>query len=511
MKTKHVIASLGLAMTTAFALAVGAGPRKEAKSVKAEGEKTWMVNFNINLHEMVNYEGFNGDSVKVYLWDSANASNKKEFAMHQSGISAMYTVNATFEDGFEFNSVRYEYYQGYDAKQSRVYDTVSNQTKAAHYRGITNMSYGHWDDENYVTEWAEDDDHVWRWKISGNLFYDPYLRIGDTQITLDEDVSSSMFYKTSVVVEIPENQEVYLNIQFAHDWRGSTVMTESAKTLFKYTAENGSPFKESGTYDFFFSNDYHDGGILDIRKHEGPVETYIYYVLEEGYETTNDYIYSWGGESQFESWPGTKVTEAGIEVTGNGILHFQGCEGKKLIYKIPVKIGYPEGDLSFKWNNNNDWESEAFTLVAGAAYWYTGGANVEAGHALDVLLLAEGSRNTSLDYSVCNVSAEKAKTVVDAYNALTDAERAYVNSTKVYTYTTEEKGQGAPEGLVSYADIIVMLGEIGGVTPVGLSLRNHQEMFDNYKANTTIIIVVAASISAIALAGLLLIKKRKHN
>ncbi len=516
MKVKHVLASLALASVTAFGLAAGLSAKKEVKVAKADTEKTWMMCFNINLHEMVDYEGFDGNTVKVYCWNSLDSSVKKEFSMHQSGITGYYTVNATFEAGWEFDNVQYEFYQGGASKQSLVYDTVSNQSEESHNSSLTNASYGHWDGDNYVTEYQEDTDHVWRWKITGHLYYDPFIKVGDTPIYMDENLQSGEFYKTNVEVVVPNNQDVYLNIQFAYDWRGGTVMTESAKALFKSPAENGSAFKESGTYDFFFTNNYHDGGILDIKKHEEE-STYIYYVTASSTETV-DYIYSWGGSNQFGAFPGTKLVNwvddepvyaAGVEeVTGGGVLHFQ--NNYILIYKIPVIIGYPGGDYTFMFNNGtNSSQSDERALVAGAAYWWTGDANLDAAEALEFLQTAETIRNGAADYSVCNVTPQQAYNLVNTYNGLSETVReTYIDQSTVYTWTTEEVGELAPEGLVSYRAVVEQLGEIGHLAPIGSSLyiRNQTLASDN---SVVLLTVMFSSVAVVGLITLIILKKKR--
>lgn len=267
-------------------------------------------------------------------------------------------------------------------------------------------------------------------------------------------------------------------------------------------------FAENGTYDLIIED-----ASIALRKHASQVDTYIYYCTESD-SASNDYIYSWGKSQQFGPWPGTKVTAvAGVqEVTGNGVVHFQGGDNAKLIYKIPVQIGYPVGDVNFKWNNNDAWESEEFALVAGAAYWYAGPANTDAGAALDFLIAAEAKRNAAASYSVCNISKDDATTLVNAYNALgSNVRTEYVDKSTVYTWTSKATGTDAPEGMVSYRAVVLQLGAIAGIPVVGATRINTISETTAESSTMIAIVGIIALVSVSAVSILIVLKKRKIN
>ena len=512
MKIKHVLASLGLALTTAFAVAVGVGPKKEAKSVEAEGEK-WMVTicFDNTVPETSGEWGYIQNQ-KVNFWGTNVTYAESVQDFHATKRDFFYAVNVVFEENQSVSGFQINFTENGVKKESQDINLALDSSVNGN---VYTFSFPE------EVEWVDG-----KWSVDNNGVHVPNARFGDsdesTKVikTFTPDPENASYSLTDVEVTVDSDHSVYVNLcPFSDSLFGwgdtyNSIREEAAYFSEYFCAWYGASWVEikvSGTYDFFITNEYKQGGIVDVKKHEAPTSSYIYYVLEENAETTNDYIYSWGGESQFGAWPGTKITDIATEVTNGGVLHFEGSEGVRLIYKIPVEIGYPEGDTDFMWNNNDTWKSNEFHLVSHAAYWYTGEANQYAGHAIDFLLAAEQVRNSAEDYSVCNIDAAMARAIVEFYNELSTEVRGYINVSKVYTYTTEQKGEEAPKGLVSYEDILVMLGEIGGVSPIGLSLRDHYDLYGAANTNTMIIIIVVASTSAIALAALLLIKKKKHH
>lgn len=229
-------------------------------------------------------------------------------------------------------------------------------------------------------------------------------------------------------------------------------------------------------------------------------------------EATNDCIYSWGGSNQFGAFPGTKITEitGAKEVTG-GVLHFQGGSDKKLIYKIPLQAGYPTGDNMFMFNNGtSEYKSDERSIMATATYWWTGPANMEATKGLEFLIEAEAIRNAAEKHSVCNISREDAKTIVNYYNNNigSDVRARYVDTSSTYTWVSSDMSDST---LVNYRDIIIRLPSIAGSTYVAgssiINLGNHP----NFDATVPTILAVIVVTGAIATATLIILKKRKHN
>ena len=195
-------------------------------------------------------------------------------------------------------------------------------------------------------------------------------------------------------------------------------------------------------------------------------------------------------------------------MTGNGVIHFQGGDTAKLIYKIPVTIGYPSGDTTFMFNNGSgDYKSEERALVDGAAYWWTGIPNTDAGEAIEFLAFAEDIRNHAEDTSVCNISAANAALIVNGYNALDDSLAAtYIDGTTVYTYRRD--GESGNE-LVSYRVVVEQLGKIANIAVDGAVSSYRFDILSG--SNLSIVIISVATVSALAATLFFVFKKRKQN
>lgn len=282
---------------------------------------------------------------------------------------------------------------------------------------------------------------------------------------------------------------------------------DTSRELMHLGSNNWLSLKEAGTYDFIIAD-----ATITIKKHSLLTDTYIYYVTESG-EATNDYIYSWGGSMQFGAFPGTKITEVPEvkEVTNKGVLHFKGGSDKKLIYKIPLQTGYPTGDNMFMFNNGtSEYKSDERSITETATYWWTGPANMEATSGLEFLLEAEIIRNSAANTSICNISREDAKTIVNRYNNNigSDVRTTYVDTSSTYTWVSADMTDSK---LVNYRDIIVRLASIAGSTYVAgsslINLGNHS----NFDATVSAILAVIVVAGTITTATLIILKKRKHN
>lgn len=525
MKLKKILGVISLSLFAAVSVGAGVALQKKAEVVpaKADGDP-WHTQFVANMTAIETSEswtGVNMSILKVKVWkDGQYGDTVKFFDMHQTGREHYYAVNAVFAGDYSYDMAQFFFQQNSEDKYSIVKN--SSQSSESNYGSVYIRCLEEWNVEQGG------------WDYVYHSYAEPYFTFGPNghtssyNFTVDYS-NGEMSYKNLVVepVEIEEttysvsNQYFSLSLCYGDYWEFTgNILTDSSITncVGSYGAAWLS-FKEAGTYDIYLHNYFYDGGVLEIKKHESSSDSFIYYVLENNIPT-NDYIYTWGAKEQFGAWPGTRITDIeGVEeVTGDGVLHFEGSETPKLIYKIPVTIGgYPDGDTSFKFNNGKYdyeegyWASDEGTLVSEAAYWYTAVANTDAGEAIDFLIVAEAYRNSASDFSVCNIDAASSKYLVDLYNLYTDEIRAYINSSKVYTYTTSEAGELAPQGLVSYRDVMIQLGKKGGVTPVGL--ENYFAGFDFGNTDSTLMIVIisVASVTAISLATLLVIKKRKHN
>ena len=261
----------------------------------------------------------------------------------------------------------------------------------------------------------------------------------------------------------------------------------------------------------YFYDSYEDSGVFEIKKYEEN-ESYIYYVTASS-EATSDYIYSWGGSEQFGAFPGTSIAalvlaDEAEEVTGNGVIHFQGGDTPKLIYKINVVIGYPNGDTMFMFNNGTEeYKSDERELKAENAYWWTGSANREASFGLEFVIIVDSYRSSAEDYSVCNISKESATFLVNLYNAQDDdILQTYIDCSSIYTWKDSAMEE---ESLFSVKKIIEELGVIAEITPKGSSLALYQLEMNNNSA--LIIIISVAAVSTLAFTLLLVFKKKKKS
>lgn len=459
-----------------------------------------MITVTIDLGDLVNIDGFN--SPEACFFD-ANGETFEEYRMlHRlSSLSeTLYTVNYTYHNSQALNCVKFLFKEGSEDKWSE--NVAFNPSNGNAYI----FQYdGHWDQGSSPAKWdCSRDSNFGEPKVRGG---------GGSDTDFDVDYATGTYSMTYVVNDASTSVQIFLG------WWGYGGLRASCASAYTTTFTlNSFKVKEAGTYDIFGYNEYSDGGVFELKK-RGTEVSYIYYVTASN-TPTNDYIYSWGGSKQFgNDFPGTKVTSCAsvAEVTGNGILHFQGGDDAVLVYKIPVIIGYPDaGDLQFIFSNGTDaYKTADRYFVPHAAYWWTGDANTDAGAALAFLKQAEDIRNGATNFSVCQVSKENATTVVNAYNALSSTIRTtYVDCTKVYTYTTEEAGEHAPQGLVLYKDVLEQLAKIAGIALEGSerTVSSPIEMTGATDSTALIAVVsIIALVSVSSVAVLLVIKKRKHN
>ena len=503
MKFKHVISSVALAMVTAFALAAGLAQPREAKEVRADGE--WLFSAVLDLNtsgtEIPTYDGFDGSSIKFKCWNNSDYDGSvKMFDMHQTGVENVYMVIAKFESSYTFDRVQFRYTETSGDKYSEAHsETFSSASVNKCIRGY-----------NWLGGWTDG-----TWDLALSKCEAPSFNDGSSVHLFEQDVANTRYKLTNIDLAA----DAYANFFFDLATNGYVpfIRDTCSNNIFKGVGTTWAQVDTSCRVDIFLENSYSDGGVIELKVHGEPSETYIYYVLENN-TPTNDYIYAWGGSQQFGAWPGKKLVnydelqdkyvpaEGVEEVTNNGVLHFQGSETPKLIYKIQVSVGYPVGDDQFKFNNNDNWESEARPINGHNAYWYTGNANSLAGYAIDFLVMAEGIRNAASNTSVCNISKSNAELIVNQYLSLGAAmQEDYIDCTTVYTHK-RDKSEG--NELVSYRAIIEELAAKAEINlPGASSLKfNALASFDL----TVTVIIVTMAISSMAIVVTLVAKKRKQ-
>jgi len=520
MKFKKLVG--GTLLASLLALGVGVGVVNKAPAgaepVDADDEKTVMFSASLNANDLE--EAYATSNYRFHVWGT---NIDETFSMHQSGEDHVYTIIVYLTDAQVVEGAQFVFYQSDGAYPGDKYsenlnlfcDGYSDISKD-HNNGIsfTFVSTTDWTDGHWVT--------TQRYAV-------PTPKLGH-QDQIGADVTWHNFvlepenrrYAVYDIEIAAQNKDI---ISFSYPGGASSVYFNPSEMFNKFaigctdkvsSSSNWTYLNESGTYDVFIENDFDGEGIISIKKHAAPSESFIYYVTESA-SPTGDYIYSWGGSEQFGAFPGTSIaslvaSEKAEEVTGNGVIHFQGGETAKLVYRIEITKGYPVGDLMFMFNNGtSEYKSAEREIVLDQAYWWTGSYNIEAAQALNFLINAESYRNGADDYSVCNVSAVNATFIVGQYDAMSDEiKEIYIDCSTVYTWSDSTK---TGNKLWAYKDVVAQLRKIAEAAATDSSglanIGNHNQIQNSDTVVAIIVIVAFASISAIAM--LVVIKKRKHN
>lgn len=520
MKVKKLLSVLGLGLFAAVSVGAGVALNKGAKAeaVKADDPETAMFSLYLNASSLET--SYVTSNYRAHVWGT---NIDTIFAMHPTGQDHVYSVIIYLTDAqvvsgaqFIFTQSECEYPGDKYSENLNLYSTVTESSEigssinngiAYGFKGTTDWTDGHWGttyrDVKQIPQVAYTD------HTGGTTTWYNFILEPENHRYAYYDMVITARYVDMISFDIPNNTSIPL-----HPYNMFNKFAEACTD-----GVSGSDYwtylNEPGTYDIFIENSFDGEGILSIKKQTSPEDTYIYYVTESASATT-DYIYSWGGSEQFGAFPGTSIAslvaaDKAEEVTGNGVIHFQGGETAKLIYKINIKTGYPSGDMMFMFDNGTDeYKSAERMIQSERAYWWTGDANDDAMEAIKFLEIAETFRNSATDYSVCNISKGNATTIVNVYNGYSDTIRnTYIDCTTVYTWTDKTHTENK---LWSYRKVVEQLGEIAGVDPVGAEryIGNSNFEVDTNNSIATIVIISVVSISVISLAAILVVKKRKH-
>ena len=496
MKLKQFVATLGL--VSFLGLGVGIGLKaSQPKEAKATGE-TWMINATFDAKAIIEWDGVDLDSF-VFRCGMDGQGGWVEKTMTHTGAANLYNANVTFTDEFEFNRVQVKFTQGGVEKWA---NTVSLSGTKAEHQGSYNLSYSSWDDGN-------------NFNITGSTFGNPYFKYNDVQHNFVEDVANARYVARDVVIsEVDDN--IYYVLQYAGVWK-YTKDTLTATTLANYFSPYGWNLSAewcvmavTGTYDIFLNDSYSDGGIVEFKKHE-TTNSYIYYVTQSD-QSTPDFIYTYGGGEAFGAWPGKSihalvdVEELFLESTDFKYCGSDGEARNRVVYKIPVTIGYPADNMLVIHNNKGQQTSDLEIVAHRAYFWKDDNsfANDNDGVALDFLLQAEEMRKAAANSSICAISQANALTLWTAYQGLTVPQKALVDGSFVLTYdSTLEVGT---YGDVYYSAIMQKIGVIAG------ALTNSSSINPLLNSNANTAIVITAIIAASTLVALFfVIRRRKHN
>ena len=516
MKLKRLFSVLGLglfavASVSAGAIAFAKGPKME--QAKADGN-TWM--FSVTLKATNLEEAYDVSNIRIHTWGNKDTT----VALHPSGQEHVYTVNLPFGDDDYVTGCQFIFYQTDSGNPSNSGDKYSNnlnvnaegqdQLSKTENNGISFSWVG-------KTDWSDG-----KWTADSRSYC--YPKLGYQADTLSAEVPYDF------EIDAANARYIYRNIEILERYQDILVFRfpsadnsiQSFEMLDKIGISNtegtsGSVnwtyLNSAGTFDVIIGNSFDGTGIISIKKQEAAEETWIYYVTDSASATT-DYIYSWGGSEQFTAFPGTSIADLvaadkAEEMTGNGVVHFQGGETAKLIYKINISKGYPTGDLMFMFNNGTSSYKSAERLIQNEhAYWWTGEANHDAAQAINFIEILESRRNAVADTSICNIIEANATVIINAYNAFDAGIReTYIECTTIYTWADKEKTGNT---LVTVRDIMEQLAEKWNKPLAGTSSTVNFGFQNNQTALVAIIIaVISASVAgAVALA---ILKKRKHN
>ena len=487
MKFKHVVASLSLAMFTAFGAAAGLSMKKEAKAVKADGD-TWMMHFSLNSKEIAGY--MDADSMWVQTY-TEGVGNSKWFQMYpiESG-SQYFAVNATFPDSYSFNRIQYKFSQGGAEKWGVSYSIEVNKES---YSRMLYSTFGSWSGD--------------LWSFSVNTYSDIFVEYNDVSYVLEEDVANKRFIASNFVSDESDYYTFYYRCSW--DFAEST-LTESSKEYFTVLSETWCSMK-AGTYDIILKNNNNDDGIVQVYKHETE-SSYVYVVNE----SSDCYIYTFGagGQEQFGAFPGTKISDlilADEAAYIGGTLDFQNKTTQLL--RVNVEVGYPVADhVILAYKNEYGYvgsKSADMLLVAGSAYWFSNDAdyhNDDAGTVLDVLVELREEIEGATDGSVCNISKSVASNLVSKYLALTeDQKETYFDCSSI---ETKKRDGSAGSEYVDCRTIIEQVAIIAGSPLEGSSLNfGHLDIANN---SAIVIVIAVAAVSTLAFTMLLVFKKKKQ-
>ncbi len=516
MKLKRLFSVIGLGLFAAVSAGAGVAlnSKPKAEPVKADGEK-WMVTicFDNTIPETSEWGYINNQKVNFWGTDVTYEASVQSF--HPTGTDHFYAVNVVFTSGQSVSGMQLSFEQDGVKKESQDITIALNSTCNGKVYSFAFPEAPDWTGGKWSTT-----------QIGGA--FEPIGNFGGVQKDFLPDPETASYYCKDV--DVDTSSTYYLEFKpftTDHLWNDTFAIVRNEASYWSnyFDPNHGDHYVEidvDGTYDFFITNEFKEGGVLDVKRHSDADSRYIYYVLEND-TPTNDYIYTWGGSEQFGEWPGKKITNiVGVqEVTGDGVLHFQGSETPKLIYKIPVTTGYPVGDSDFKFNNGivgeGNVSSAARPINGHSAYWWEGPANSDAGYSIDFLVEVEAKRNAVeahgdiKDYSVCGISESDAQTLINTYQSLgTYMQETYIDCTTVNTYKRDgSKG----EELVEYRYLIAEIARIAGVE-LGGATRTIVGTNGGAAINSTTLIAVISVIALVSVSSivvLVVIKKRKHN
>ncbi|MCR5079223.1 MAG: InlB B-repeat-containing protein [Bacilli bacterium] len=291
----------------------------------------------------------------------------------------------------------------------------------------------------------------WNETVTGDLTL--YAKYASTVYTITKQIYYDGVYQSQTTVNVEEGADHVLSAPDAVEgyhfdgWYSDNTFTSAVTTLENVSANMTvcANLKSRSSYE---------------------ADSYFYYIenVAEGYESEN-YVYTYGGNSEFGAWHGGLISSVGTDVHGS--LGFRGWADSgyiRKIYKIPFNSVFADTTLII--NSSGEQAADA-VLTSGAAYTWDGGKDADAGAAIDFLISAEAKRNAVtessriLNYSICGISKSDAATLYSAYSGLSKTAKGYVDASYTYTYLGAYDGKNVPsQGGVLYSVIMAKLYEI---------------------------------------------------
>lgn len=498
MRTKQIIASIGLSLAVSFGVVAGLSASKVAKTAKADLPDDAMCTVLIDMGAAVGFDGFH--SPEVHYYDGWDGSIDKWQMMHLV-TDTVYAANITYRSSDQtINKFQFLFKQGEEDKWATILDVDPAASTACLF--AFNNQWTPNPNEGGRYEWLATQTGDW----SSIRFQ--YYGSGDNNITtfFDADVASKTYKATFEIHEDGFKQSDLGQIFYA-DWNLASVRTSSVDALLDDYSLNSFEFKGPGKYDIIIHDDYEDEGVFSIHKYE---EEYVGIYLVDFSEDAYVYTFGAGMVEEFGAFPGTRLGDIANAKEVSGDLKFQGNEWN--IWYLPLNYGYPAADhIIISYLNESQvvgTQTANMLLVEGSAYWFSYDDNYhndDAGLALQFLLDTEEIRLAAEDKSVCNISSEDAGNIVSAYNKLDEnIVSTYIENTTVNTHK-RDGSEGTED--VSYKLVVEQIGQLHNLPVNGSSLmpRGYTLSGDN----NMIIIVAIASTSLVALTLLLVLKKKK--
>ena len=508
MKVKRLFSVLGLGLFAAASAGVGALGLRNAqpKEADATDPNTWMVRFQLNLGECSPNDpnccfpdDKPVDGVKFHYWgDNVDDWATAEYMFYWA--NDLYGVNVALKDNQVIKGCQWILEQRVEGdKYSEDItqfgsDLVTYLDKDTTIAGIQYQFSNNWNGD--------------KWELTSEAGYaTSYIKaqvgVGDyTDYEFVKDPANNRFVAE---VMLPSEDAVGFETEGNFEFSGNILAMLDDKSLTYVTGgTNNWWYSEFGSYDYILLN-----GTLKIRKNISEVAT-VYLIGVDA--DVRIYTFGEGGIKEFGDFPGTRLGDILMADNVTGDLHFENNDVQ--IWRLRLSCGYPGGDhIIMTYLNeygNVGTQTADMLLLPGSAYWFSYDAdyhNDEAGMALDFLLDLENFRNAADDDSICNISASDAEAIINSYNLLSPVVReTYIDKT---TINTHKRDGSEGKEYVSCRLIIEELGKICGVTPVGASRYVPTDI--NRTANiTTIIIVLAVSLSLVGFTTLIVVRRRKH-